>query len=380
MGLNRAMECAGKGSRSPCSGPPTRRCGRCQAVAYCSISHQVAHRSVHKVECERLEQQMKRADILNDFPFSFTREATVQVRERCETRCSFLMKRGVHCSGMWMYECRCGALTNSQCPTRPIEGWSLSGSLCPCKGPPSPIPKQITCWKDYYEWRCIPLYSPVALLLHWPLTLYWANQLVMSRSLDDIVGKKFCIHYLGPEKELQQLGAFGELIALFPGAGVRIDFVGPAIPQERDGERIDICSYAQCTDRDCECKSDMHFAKPLSDRSCSVTLQLHAGCYHDVYTELMKDSFPDLIIAPNAGIAAYKSWLPTIELIKEIKVPAVFSDFCEEASLLATRCVSSITGSLPSIPIQLNPFRQPLAIEDSALLLPCYSNCFLFGI
>ena len=37
----------------------------------------------------------------------------------------------------------------------------------------------------------------------------------------------------GPEKELQQLGAFGELIALFPGAGVRIDFVGPAIPQER---------------------------------------------------------------------------------------------------------------------------------------------------
>ena len=40
---------------------------------------QVAHRSVHKVECERLEQQMKRADILNDFPFSFTREATVQV-------------------------------------------------------------------------------------------------------------------------------------------------------------------------------------------------------------------------------------------------------------------------------------------------------------
>nr|XP_027097641.1 zinc finger MYND domain-containing protein 15-like isoform X7 [Coffea arabica] len=303
---------------------------------------------------------------------SFTREATVQVINDISDFLGALINSvKILCSGLREY------LNFS----RPIEGWSLSGSLCPCKGPPSPIPKQITCWKDYYEWRCIPLYSPVALLLHWPLTLYWANQLVMSRSLDDIVGKKFCIHYLGPEKELQQLGAFGELIALFPGAGVRIDFVGPAIPQERDGERIDICSYAQCTDRDCECKSDMHFAKPLSDRSCSVTLQLHAGCYHDVYTELMKqDSFPDLIIAPNAGIAAYKSWLPTIELIKEIKVPAVFSDFCEEASLLATRCVSSITGSLPSIPIQLNPFRQPLAIEDSALLLPCYSNCFLFGI
>lgn len=30
--------------------------------------------------------------------------------------------------------------------------------------------------------------------------------------------------------------------------------------------------------------------------------------------------------------------------------------------------------------IQLNPFRQPMAVEDSALFLPCYSNCFLFGI
>lgn len=37
----------------------------------------------------------------------------------------------------------------------------------------------------------------------------------------------------GPEKELHQLGAFGELNALFPGIEVHIDFVGPAIPQER---------------------------------------------------------------------------------------------------------------------------------------------------
>ncbi|KAL3511246.1 hypothetical protein ACH5RR_030647 [Cinchona calisaya] len=375
------MECAGKGSRSRCfGGPLTRRCGRCQAVAYCSISHQVAHRSVHKEECERLKQQMKHAGVLSDFPFTFTQEATLQVYERRDTRCSFLIRQGVHHLGMWICECRCGASTSSLCCSRLIDGWNLPSTLSPCKGPASPILKQMTSWKDYYEWRCIPLYSPVALLLHWPLTIYWANQLVTSRSLVDRVGKKFCIHYLGPDKELCQLGAFGELNALFPGVEVRIDFVGPAIPQERDRERIDLCSYGQCIETDCECKSTIHFAGPLSDRSCSVTLQLHAGCYHDVYSDLVKDSFPDMIIAPDAGIAAYTSWLPTIELIKEIKVPAVFSDFCEEASLLATRCISSITGSPPTIPIQVNPFRQPLAIEDSALLLPCYSNCFLFGM
>ena len=30
-----------------------------------------------------------------------------------ETRCSFLSKRGLHQMGMWMHECRCGALSAS---------------------------------------------------------------------------------------------------------------------------------------------------------------------------------------------------------------------------------------------------------------------------
>lgn len=35
------MECAGKGRGTRCIGPARRRCGRCGAVAYCSVSHQV---------------------------------------------------------------------------------------------------------------------------------------------------------------------------------------------------------------------------------------------------------------------------------------------------------------------------------------------------
>lgn len=34
-------------------------------------------------------------------------------------------------------------------------------------GPSSPISKDLCGWKDYYEWRSIPLHSPIALLLHW---------------------------------------------------------------------------------------------------------------------------------------------------------------------------------------------------------------------
>ncbi|XP_059655977.1 uncharacterized protein LOC132302979 isoform X2 [Cornus florida] len=377
------MECAGRGRRTRCVGPPTRRCARCGAVAYCSVSHQIAHWGDHKNECERLEQQMKDAEKLNNFPFTFSGEATVQVCEKQETRCSFLTKLGIHCVGMWMGECSCWASAAASLDhSRLTEGWNLSRTLCPCKGPLSPIPKQLSSWKDYYEWRCIPLCSPVALLLHWPLTLYQAIQLAATRNLIPEDNNELYIHYLGPDKELLQLAVFGELHAFFPGVQVHIEFVGPEIPQYRDGERINLHSYAHCIETDCICKSSTEnfSSRTSTSKSSAVVLRLHTGYYHDRFRDIAKDTFPHLIIAPNAGVAAYTSWLPTIELIKEINVPAVFSDYCEEASHLGASCISTVTGCPPMIPIQVNPFRQPMAVEDSPLFLPCYSNCFLFGM
>ncbi|XP_060214409.1 uncharacterized protein LOC132641428 isoform X4 [Lycium barbarum] len=379
--LRSTMECAGRGSRTPCSGPATRRCRRCQAVAYCSISHQISHGNVHKKECQRLEQQMKHANVVSDFPFTFSEEATVQVRDKRETRCSFLIKQGIHRVGMWTFECSCGESAAILDCSRLIKGWNLSSALCPCREPPAPLIKLLSGWKEYYEWRCIPLYSPVALLLHWPMTLYWSIKLAAQGNLIPEISNQLCIHYLGPEKELHQLAVFSELHAVFPDVRIHIDLVGPAIPEERNGERIELRDYAHCTETYCKCKCSMESFGPMSLQSGSsaITLKLHAGYYHDSYKDLMKGSPPNLIIAPNAGVAAYRSWLQT-ELIKEITVPAFFSDYCEEACNLAISCITSVTEASPTVPIQLNPFRQPRAVEDSALFLPCYSNCFIFGI
>ncbi|KAK2636363.1 hypothetical protein Ddye_031155 [Dipteronia dyeriana] len=160
----------------------------------------------------------------------------------------------------------------------------------------------------------------------------------------------------GPEKELLQLAVFGELRALFSGVQVHIQLIGPAIPQHRDGEMINLCSYAHCTDADCIRKSSSeNFDRSLDMvRSSAVTLQRHKRFYHDRCRDISK------------------------ELIKEINVPGVFSDYCEEACHLAACNISTIIGCPLSLP--LNPFRQPMVVEDSALFLPCYSNCFLFGI
>ncbi|XP_012092020.1 zinc finger MYND domain-containing protein 15 isoform X2 [Jatropha curcas] len=377
------MECAGKGRGTRCVGPPTRRCGSCGAVAYCSISHQISHWSDHKEECERLEQQMNRTDDLYDFPFTFTQEATLEVFEKRESRCSFLSKRGIHRLGMWMCECHCWVSSVSfDCLRSEDEGWNLSSHLCPCRAPAAPMPKHLSSWMDYYEWRCIPLHSPVAFLLHWPLTIYHAAQVSSARSLNVESCNELCIHYLGPEKELLQLAAFGELHALFPGMKVHIELIGPAIPKERDGQKIGIRSYAHCLETDCICRSSMQTmdSSSITDKPSKVTLQFRRGFYHERYRDLVEDSFPHLVVAPNAGIAAYPSWLPTVELINKKGVPAVFSDYCEEACHLAACCITSVTGRPLTLPVQINPFRQPVVVEESTLLLPCYSNCFLFGI
>ncbi|XP_044489312.1 zinc finger MYND domain-containing protein 15 isoform X2 [Mangifera indica] len=397
--MQKTMECAGKGLGSRCIGPARRRCGRCGAVAYCSASHQLLHWSDHKDECKRLEEQMKHVDVLNDFPFTFTEESTVQVCGKQESRCSFLSKRGIHRVGMWMYECCCGLSIASFDCTRFLlifcfhvfcsfevkstdACWNLPSILCPCSEPSFQTTKHLCSWKDYFDWRSIPLHSPVALLLHWPLTIYYATQVTGLRSFNSEFGDKLCIHYLGPEKELLQLSVFGELRALFPGVQVTVELIGPEIPQHRNGEIINLCSYAHCADADCICKSSSENFSSTTGmiKSSVVTLQLHKGFYHDCYGDIVKDSVPHLIIAPNAGIAAYSSWRLTIELIREINIPAVFSDYCEEACHLAASCISTITGCPLKLPIQLNPFRQPMVVEDSALSLPCYSNCFLFGV
>nr|XP_043624697.1 zinc finger MYND domain-containing protein 15 isoform X2 [Erigeron canadensis] len=338
------MECAAKGNGRRCSGTANRRCDSCGAVSYCSVSHQV---------CEKVE-----------------------------TRCSLLDKLGIHHVGMWIHECSCGDASALLDHLRSDKGWSLSSRLCPCTGPLSILKKQLNSWSDYCEWRGIPLDSPVALLLHWPLTIYQAIQLAFSKDLIPATTDELCIHYLGPERELYQLSVFGELRALFPEVQVHIDFVGPEIPHDRDGETINLCSYPHCIEASCCCKSGKgeFTSRTTSEISSAITIRLHSGYYHDRYVELTKEFLPDIIIAPNAGIAAYKSWLATIELIREIEIPAIFSDYCEEACHLAANCVSSVTGSPSTITVQLNPFRQPLAVEDTVLLLPCYSNCFLFGI
>ncbi|KAI3503093.1 hypothetical protein L1887_31529 [Cichorium endivia] len=122
-------------------------------------------------------------------------------------------------------------------------------------GPLSKLKKQISSWNDYYEWRGIPLDSPVALLLHWPFTIYHAIQLASSKQLILETTDELCIHYL--------------------------DFVGPAIPHDRDGETNGLCRYAHCMEVNCSCKYEN------GEFSSTVTISLHSGTISVIYGKLV---------------------------------------------------------------------------------------------
>ncbi|KAL6896716.1 hypothetical protein ACP4OV_007288 [Aristida adscensionis] len=374
------MECAAKGlAAEPCAGGGAdRRCGSCGAVAYCSRAHQselerlhpsmnrhtiakpvegislqttdIMHWRFHKEECERLAKQMSRIDTLSQFPFTFSLEPPDQDHTFPSTRCFFLESVKLHQKGLWKSECVCGPGVAFLKELSIVTEWSLPTSLCPCTEPENPISSPLASWEDYYHWRSLPLHSPVAVLLHWPLTLYHCLQLSRFQTSRYDGQDTMCIHYLGPEKELLQLAVFGELRALFPGVRIHIELVGPAVPKSRDGEVVNISRYAHCSDESCCCKSLNGSEGP----SCTaVTLKLWKGFYHERFKDIMKgkDSNPSLIFAPNAGVAAYPSWMPSIEIIKGTGIPAIFTDFCEEAAHLASHCISLINGQPLKVPV-----------------------------
>lgn len=92
-------------------------------------------------------------------------------------------------------------------------------------------------WSDYNSVRGIPNTSPVALLLHFPLSLYFALMLRFvlnpQRPLRSPCGVN--VWYLGIEQELKILPLFFEIGRLLPDWNLWITFVGPEIPEALNG-------------------------------------------------------------------------------------------------------------------------------------------------
>ena len=71
-----------------------------------------------------------------------------------------------------------------------------------------------------------------------------------------------------------------------------------------------------------------------------------------------------------AGLAAYPSWVPSLQILtRKDAPPSIFTDFCEVSQ-----------GRMQYLPISVNPFRKPLSCQSRDNNLPSYSNAFVFGM
>ncbi|KER21135.1 hypothetical protein T265_15159 [Opisthorchis viverrini] len=178
-------------------------------------------------------------------------------------------------------------------------------------------------WAEYYIWRGFAnpspsqslhgdwseFSSPMAILLHWPLTIYYVLAHIFPKTNEQIIQSVFekgvlTIHVVGVEHELSMLPVFLELAYLLnPDLRVRLFFIGT--------------DFSPAVDRHI-----FNLSSRLSVSVCSST-----------YHEFIRDSLPHLdrphlVIGFNSGLAAYSTWTPTLKLIHALNVPAYFTDSC----------------------------------------------------
>ncbi|CAI2734579.1 unnamed protein product [Schistosoma spindalis] len=259
----------------------------------------------------------------------------------------------------------------------------LYDSPAPDLQDPSLVNINLRDWLDYYKWRglCSPdeesISNPLALLLHWPLTLYHIvahklpkiNPFCIPKAL---INRKLIIHVIGVEKELSLLPVFKELDHLFkPQLRIYIYFIGRHFDSAAD--------------------------RVVYHLSSRLSVSVWSGLYHEfLHTQKSTSELPDLVIGFNAGLAAYPTWPLTLSSIAEIGVPVFFTDSCLYSSLWGFQ-VSSSLGLGPSKPdvildngydqtndsnqtcLFLNPFRSPIRIEAPGVRWSWFSNAFIFS-
>lgn len=95
------------------------------------------------------------------------------------------------------------------------EGWKLEERLIPkLHFDPGTEPAiassvNVTDWKSWYQWRGLPMESPAALLMHYPMTVYQLLVHVLHvahPSRNSAQRRQFLnVHYPGPEIELNMI-------------------------------------------------------------------------------------------------------------------------------------------------------------------------------
>nr|XP_022333598.1 zinc finger MYND domain-containing protein 15-like isoform X1 [Crassostrea virginica] len=332
-------------------------CPLCCAVLYCSVECQRENTQgstcqSHGFWCSKFLTYMKDTSTLSDFPFEFSQETSSADFDATRYR-SFLKEKGVLGEGCWLRE----GLTSSDKVQSHRYGRYLdleNPYVLPVESCVLDEPISVDCqssivdWASYYKCRELDLSSPVAILLQWPLTVFFIIQNVLNGTEP---GNEVNIDIVGVEKEVELVPVFKEL--------------GNLLPESK----IDIHMFGR------------HLHPQVKEKTWSfgsVVVSVHNELYHKNVCAPQAQT-PHLVIGFNAGIAAYSSWIPTIKKLKSMKVPTYFTDYCKSSIELSRLMLKDHCDVMTSDPI-LNPFRSPIRMTSSDHDLPWFSNAYILGL
>ncbi|KAJ7668301.1 hypothetical protein B0H17DRAFT_1142428 [Mycena rosella] len=204
------------------------------------------------------------------------------------------------------------------CQLTEAEGWRLKTEDIPSlalhnsDACPTFPPEFEETWKSYYQWRGLPITSPAAMLLHWPMSVY------------------ACLKELGLAPEGSTcLGSRKKLIVYYVGARVGLvlisylDLVMFGANAAHSVKRAKARGLTQ-SPRPCV----FEYTGPASGGSGTVRVYIDSDpAYYCPSRERSKH--PDAIVALNAGLGSYLSWQPVIIRAFDFDIPFICTDYCE---------------------------------------------------
>ncbi|KAJ7899101.1 hypothetical protein B0H13DRAFT_2275615 [Mycena leptocephala] len=165
---------------------------------------------------------------------------------------------------------------------------------------------EIKDWDGWYAWRRLSKESPAALLLNYPMSIYWL---------------------------LVDTLRIGELALLLPYTDIKMVCFGQAVhtlvSRAKASHPKSIAVRASPT------SPVYSYTAPEENGAGRIQIFLHGTADHwtptDAHPALSAYGKPDAIVAPNAGLGSYPSWYPVILYAHQMDVPFGTTEYAEQS-------------------------------------------------
>ncbi|XP_014444535.1 zinc finger MYND domain-containing protein 15 [Tupaia chinensis] len=301
-------------------------CPQCCAVLYCGEAclradwRRCPDDVSHRFWCPRLAAFMERAGELATLPFTYTAEVTSETFNKE----AFLASRGLT-RGYWT---QLSMLIPGPCAPRHPRGNTPSLSLLLSRDPyqllqgdgpalmppvPSDAPKGLFgSWQDYYTWRGLSLDSPMAVLLTYPLTVYYVITHLVPQSFPELNiqnKQSLKIHVVEAGKEFDLVMVFWELLVLLPHVALELQFVGDSLPPESDEQHFTLQRDGPEVSFRPGSGVSARLGSGTKEKGGRRDLQIKVSArpYH-----LLQGPKPDLVIGFNSGFGLKDTWLSSL--------------------------------------------------------------------